>query len=239
MVLNLALYLKRKKMITRVLLVEDEIDALEILAFYLNTVFDEVSCASNGEEGLLLYEEAQKDNKCFDLVISDIKMPKKDGMTMIEDISKLNENQKFIIVSAHKDEEFLFKSISLNVVSYFVKPLDIKKIMEILKKVKIKVLEEKEDTIVLINNTFSYNKNNSILFNKKEIINLSKKEILLIEALLLNIKIIKTKENLKEFVWKDNKSSDATLRTLIKRVKDKISDDDFIVSKKGLGYIIE
>ena len=226
-------------MITRVLLVEDEIDALEILAFYLNTVFDEVSCASNGEEGLLLYEEAQKDNKCFDLVISDIKMPKKDGMTMIEDISKLNENQKFIIVSAHKDEEFLFKSISLNVVSYFVKPLDIKKIMEILKKVKIKVLEEKEDTIVLINNTFSYNKNNSILFNKKEIINLSKKEILLIEALLLNIKIIKTKENLKEFVWKDNKSSDATLRTLIKRVKDKISDDDFIVSKKGLGYIIE
>ena len=226
-------------MITRVLLVEDEIDALEILEFYLNTVFDEVSCASNGQEGLFLYEEAQKDNKCFDLVISDIKMPKKDGMTMIEDISKLNENQKFIIVSAHKDEEFLFKSISLNVVSYFVKPLDIKKIMEILKKVKIKVLEEKEDTIVLINNTFSYNKNNSILFNKKEIINLSKKEILLIEALLLNIKIIKTKENLKEFVWKDNKSSDATLRTLIKRVKDKISDDDFIVSKKGLGYIIE
>ena len=231
-------------MITRVLLVEDEIDALEILEFYLNTVFDEVSCASNGQEGLFLYEEAQKDNKCFDLVISDIKMPKKEGMTMIEDISKLNEDQKFIIVSAHKDEEFLFKSISLNVVSYFVKPLDIKKIMEILKKVKIKVLEEKtnekkEDDIVLINNIFSYNKNNSSLFNKQEIINLSKKEILLIEALLLNIKIIKTKENLKEFVWKDNKSSDATLRTLIKRVKDKIKDDDFIVSKKGLGYIVE
>jgi hypothetical protein len=29
------------------------------------------------------------------------------------------------------------------------------------------------------------------------------------------------------------------MRTVIKRVKDKIVDDDFIVSKKGLGYLIE
>lgn len=231
-------------MITRVLLVEDEIDALEILEFYLNKVFDEVSCACNGEEALILYLEAQNNNKAFDLVISDIRMPIKDGMTMIEDISLINEKQKFIIVSAHKDEEYLFKSISLNVVSYFVKPLDIKKIMEILKKVKLKVLEEKNyekknDEMIPLNHIFSYSKTNSTLFNKNEIVNLSKKEILLMEALIHNIKVIKTKEELKEFIWKNDKSSDATLRTLIKRVKDKIYDKDFIVSKKGLGYIIE
>ena len=48
-----------------------------------------------------------------------------------------------------------------------------------------------------------------------------------------------TKEFLKEFIWNDAKTSDATMRTVIKRVKDKISDNDFIVSKKGLGYIVE
>ena len=39
------------KTITRVLLVEDEEDAREILGFYLDTIFDEVAVASNGQEG--------------------------------------------------------------------------------------------------------------------------------------------------------------------------------------------
>ena len=68
-------------------------------------------------------------------------MPKKDGMTMIEEMSAIEENQKFIIVSAYKDEEFLFKSINLNVMGYFVKPLVVENIMQLLKKVKKSILE--------------------------------------------------------------------------------------------------
>jgi DNA-binding response OmpR family regulator len=230
--------------ITRVLLVEDEEDAREILGFYLDTVFDEVQIACDGQEGLELYEKAYKDNKTFDLVLTDIQMPKLDGLSMIENITKINENQKFIIVSAYKDEEYLFKSINLNVISYFVKPLEVKNMMEMLKKVKSKVLEDKsnepiEEVIVKINNTYEYNRKTNLLYRNGELVDLSKKEKLLIEALFKNIKEIKTKEYLKEFIWNDSETSDATMRTVIKRVKDKIVDDDFIVSKKGLGYLIE
>ena len=230
--------------ITRVLLVEDEEDAREILGFYLDTVFDEVQIACDGEEGLELYEKAYADNKTFDLVLTDIQMPKLDGLSMIENITKINENQKFIIVSAYKDEEYLFKSINLNVISYFVKPLEVKNMMEMLKKVKSKVLEDKsnepiEEVIVKINNTYEYNRKTNLLYRNGELVDLSKKEKLLIEALFKNIKEIKTKEYLKEFIWNDSETSDATMRTVIKRVKDKIVDDDFIVSKKGLGYLIE
>ena len=230
--------------ITRVLLVEDEEDAREILSFYLDTVFDEVQIACDGEEGLELYEKAYADNKTFDLVLTDIQMPKLDGLSMIENITKINENQKFIIVSAYKDEEYLFKSINLNVISYFVKPLEVKNMMEMLKKVKSKVLEDKsnvpvEEVIVKINNTYEYNRKTNLLYRNGELVDLSKKEKLLIEALFKNIKEIKTKEYLKEFIWNDSETSDATMRTVIKRVKDKIVDDDFIVSKKGLGYLIE
>jgi DNA-binding response OmpR family regulator len=230
--------------ITRVLLVEDEEDAREILGFYLDTVFDEVQIACDGQEGLELYEKAYADNKTFDLVLTDIQMPKLDGLSMIENITKINENQKFIIVSAYKDEEYLFKSINLNVISYFVKPLEVKNMMEMLKKVKSKVLEDKsnepiEEVIVKINNTYEYNRKTNLLYRNGELVDLSKKEKLLIEALFKNIKEIKTKEYLKEFIWNDSETSDATMRTVIKRVKDKIVDDDFIVSKKGLGYLIE
>lgn len=230
--------------ITRVLLVEDEEDAREILSFYLDTIFDEVQIASDGQEGLELYEKAYNDNKTFDLVLTDIQMPNLDGLSMIEDITKINEDQKFIIVSAYKDEEYLFKSINLNVISYFVKPLEVKNMMEMLKKVKSKVLEDKsnepvEEVILKINNTYEYNRKTNLLYRNGELVDLSKKEKLLIEALVKNIKEIKTKEYLKELIWKDSETSDATMRTVIKRVKDKIVDDDFIVSKKGLGYLIE
>ena len=228
---------------TRVLLVEDEEDAREILSFYLDTIFDEIEIAKDGQEGFDYFEKSFKKNKPFDLVLTDIKMPNKDGLTMIEEITTLNDKQKFIIVSAFKDEEYLFKSIGLNVISYFVKPLEVKNMMEILKKVKTKVLEDKsvleiEEEVIVLNDTYSFNIKSNILFTKDETINLSKKETLLIQALVINIKEIKTKEFLKEFIWNDSKTSDANMRTVIKRVKDKIVDNDFIVSKKGLGYII-
>ena len=228
---------------TRVLLVEDEEDAREILSFYLETIFDEVEVAKDGEEGYISYKKSYEKKKVFDLVLTDIQMPNKDGLAMIEDITKLNDSQKFIIVSAYKDEEYLFKSIGLNVISYFVKPLEVKKIMEILKKVKTKVLEEKLEKdvnpeLVFLNDTYSFNTKNNILSKDNCNINLSRKETLLMQALITNIKEIKTKEFLKDFIWNNDKTSDATMRTVIKRVKDKIKDDDFIVSKKGIGYVI-
>lgn len=231
-------------LITRVLLVEDEEDAREILSFYLDTIFDEVEVAKDGQEGFDKYKKSYEENKTFDLVLTDIKMPNKDGLSMIEDITVLNDNQKFIIVSAHKDEEYLFRSIGLNVISYFVKPLEVKNIMEILKKVKTKVLEDKskeeiQEELISLNSTYTFNTKSNLLFKGEEFINLSKKETLLLQALVANIKEIKTKEFLKDFIWNDVKTSDATMRTVIKRVKDKIVDDDFIVSKKGLGYIIK
>lgn len=231
-------------LITRVLLVEDEEDAREILEFYLDTIFDEVEIACDGQDGLDLYTKSYEENKAFDLVLTDIKMPNKDGLSMIDDITALNENQKFIIVSAYKDEEYLFRSIGLNVISYFVKPLEVKNIMEMLKKVKTKVLEDKSKQevhveLINLNETYSFNTKTNLLYKGEELINLSKKETLLIQALITNIKEIKTKEFLKEFIWNDDKTSDATMRTVIKRVKDKVADDDFIVSKKGLGYIVE
>ena len=233
--------------ITRVLLVEDEEDAREILGFYLDTIFDEVEVASNGQEGFDKFLNNYNNNTLFDVIVTDIKMPEKDGLTMLEEISDINKEQKFIIVSAFKDEEYLFRSINLNVVSYFVKPLVVENIMQILKKVKKSILEtplriiseEKNITKITINETYSYDLSKKLLYNNEEIVNLSKKETLLVNALIIKKGEISTNEILKESIWNDANTSDATLRTVIKRVKDKIAINDFIVSKKGLGYIIE
>ncbi|PLY07687.1 MAG: DNA-binding response regulator [Arcobacter sp.] len=231
--------------ITRVLLVEDEEDAREILGFYLDTIFDEVEVASDGQEGFNKFLENSKQDKYFDVIVTDIQMPNKDGLTMLEEIASHHEEQKFIIVSAFKDEEYLFRSINLNVISYFVKPLVVENIMQILKKVKKSILEstptkiETDEKPIKINSTYIFDKKKNLLYDGKEIVNLSKKETLLLGAMVSKKGEINSNESLKKEVWNDINTSDATLRTVIKRVKDKISKNDFIVSKKGLGYIIE
>ncbi len=228
---------------TRVLLVEDEEDAREILEFYLTTVFDEVQLAVDGQEGYDLCLQNKKNNQFFDVIITDIKMPKKDGMTMIEEITQILPEQKYIVVSAYKDEEYLFRSIGLNVLGYFVKPLAVDNIMDMLKKVKGKVLAQKQEpvdtNIVILNPTYSYDKSKKTLIKEGISVKLSKKELSLVDVLIEELGNIVTKEMLKEKIWDDLNTSDATMRTIIKRVKDKISDDDFVISRKGYGYLIE
>jgi len=228
---------------TRVLLVEDEEDAREILEFYLDTLFDEVQIATNGQEGFDLCCLNKNENKFFDVIITDIKMPKKDGMTMIEEITQILPEQKYIIVSAYKDEEYLFRSIGLNVLGYFVKPLAVDNIMDMLKKVKEKILLTKkvliDDHIIPLNNTYSYDRNANSLLSDNISVKLSMKELTLLKVLVESLGSIVTKEQLKEKVWDDLNTSDATMRTIIKRVKDKIKEDDFIISRKGQGYLVE
>lgn len=224
----------------RVLLVEDEADAREVISHYLEQLFDVVDVASNGEEGVEKFEQNAGNDLYYDVIITDIKMPQKDGLTMLEEITKTKEDQKFIIVSAHKDEEYLFRSINLNVISYFVKPLVIEELMELLSKIIDTIKSNTQQTIRIdINDTYTYDTTKQLLYDGETIIYLSKKETLLVDFLIKNRGEIQTNESLKEAVWNDVNTADATLRTLFKRVKDKILKDDFIISKKGRGYIIE
>ncbi len=226
---------------TRVLLAEDESVAREILEFYLNTIFDEVIIAEDGMEGLEVYKKAIKKNKKIDLVLTDIKMPNMNGIEMLENIHKLNKNQKFIIVSAYKDETMLLKSIELKVLGYFIKPLNIDNVMEMLIKAKNEVLEDKkrDQGIVEINNIYTYNIHSKLLYEKNLLVKLSKKETQALDILILNRKNIVNIESFKKELWQNEDTLDATFRTVMKRLKDKLKTKDFIISRKGQGYLIE
>lgn len=226
---------------TKVLLAEDESVAREILSFYLNTIFDEVVVAKDGLEGLDIYQESMDKQDKFDLVLTDIKMPNMDGIQMLEKIYSINPNQKFIIVSAYKDEEKLLKPIDLKVLAYFVKPLNVDNIMKLLIKAKDEVLEEKkkEEGILKINSIYTYNKQTKLLYENDTLVKLSKKESQVLDILIQNRGVITDLDTFKLQIWEDKDALDATFRTVMKRLKDKIKEKDFILSRKGQGYIIE
>ena len=59
-----------KRYSTRVLLVEDEDVARKTLSFYLNTIFDEVVVACDGNEGSSIFKKNFEENNKFDLVLT-------------------------------------------------------------------------------------------------------------------------------------------------------------------------
>ncbi len=223
---------------TRVLLCEDEKDAREILSFYLNTIFEEVVVAEDGLEGLELYKKNMESGTAFDLVLTDIKMPNMDGMEMLETIHALNKEQKFIIVSAYQDEEKLLKSINLRVLGYFVKPLNVDNIMGMLQKAKEEVLHDRESNIK-INDIYTYDKHEKLLYEEGKIVKLSKRETQVLDILMRSQGKIVPTDRFKEEIWGTTEKLDSTFRTVVKRLKDKIKREDFILSRKGQGYMVE
>ncbi|MGD9624020.1 MAG: response regulator transcription factor [Arcobacter sp.] len=231
---------------TKVLLVEDEELARKTLAFYLNTIFDEVVVACDGADALEIIKKSFDKKENFDLIITDLNMPNVNGMQMIDEILKRIPNQRFIIVSAHKNEEDLLKLINLRVSGYFVKPLNIDNMMEMLQKAKEEVLldkqpkiQEKTNKLLKLNNSYTFDLETNKLYNKGIIVKLSKKESEVLEILIENLGVLISVDKFKELIWNDITINDSSFRTVMKRLKDKIKDDDFIISHKGYGYIIE
>ncbi|MDD3055513.1 MAG: diguanylate cyclase [Aliarcobacter sp.] len=168
-----------------VLYVEDENDVRKFTAKLLDSLLKKVYVAQDGLEGLKIFEENKND---IDLIISDINMPKMDGLSMCEAIRKINNEIPLVITSAHNDTNFLRRSIEIGVTTYAMKPIDLYQLVEsiikamepiILKKKLMELnlsLESKiEQEINKIKSILDAQDNIIIVTNKKEITNVNKK----------------------------------------------------------------
>jgi len=123
------------------LYVEDEDMIRDSIGGLLAGMFKELILCENGLVGLERYKERGKE---IDLVITDINMPKMNGLDMLEEIKKINQFVPMIITTAHNDTNFLHRAIDVGVNGYINKPIDIRKLLEVIKKNAIPVVEKKQ-----------------------------------------------------------------------------------------------
>jgi diguanylate cyclase (GGDEF)-like protein len=127
----------------KVLYAEDELDIQTITADVLSSVCGEVVCASDGLEALALFET----HGDFDILVTDINMPKMDGITLIGRIREMDHSFPVTITTAHTEINFLQDSINLGVNGYTLKPIDLKKLIStVAKAVESRVLRKKLET---------------------------------------------------------------------------------------------
>lgn len=109
------------------LYVEDSLTIQKQVSQFLGNIFDRFYQAMDGEEGLKVYKKETPD-----IIITDIIMPEKNGLEMIEELKKYNPDLKVIVLTALGDDQTFFKAIDQNIISYLVKPLDVEKLIELL-----------------------------------------------------------------------------------------------------------
>lgn len=109
----------------KILYVEDEEDIRNELVEILGLEFNNILVAANGHEGLELYKEHHPD-----LIISDIQMPKMDGLSMCKSIKEIDKDANIILMTAFNEESFIASAKDHNIHHYITKPIKINELYD-------------------------------------------------------------------------------------------------------------
>jgi len=120
------------------MVVEDEKVTNELLSSTFKNFFSDVTSCLNAEDAIEKYEEFQPD-----VIFVDIIMPGMDGIEFAHKVRKINPNQIIIVISASNDITKVSESIEAGVNSFIQKPIDTKKIIELLTNV-ISIVNKKK-----------------------------------------------------------------------------------------------
>lgn len=121
------------------MVVEDEVVANDLLSSTFKNFFADVTSAYNGAEALRMYEKVNPD-----IVFVDIIMPEIDGIELARRIRSINPSQIIIVISASNDIQKISESIEVGVNSFIQKPIDTKKILEMLQNITSLVAKRKK-----------------------------------------------------------------------------------------------
>jgi len=123
-----------------VLYVEDEDSLREDVYQNISPFIKEVVTAADGAEGLELFKQYR--NK-FDIIITDILMPKMSGLEMVDEIRKIDQEIPIIYTTAFNDSEYMQRTIEQSIVSYIIKPIDIELLFKAMEKASLKIENER------------------------------------------------------------------------------------------------
>ncbi len=153
-----------------VLYVEDDTEIREQTAIFLNRFFKKVYLAKDGGEALEIFEANEKS---IDILISDIKMPKFDGLQLSEKCLKKKKELEIILTTAYGQRELLLKAIDIGVASYIIKPVELHFFAStLIKAIKSIRLYKKEQ--------FYYNSIESIINTQENLLFLIRNETILL-----------------------------------------------------------
>ncbi len=114
----------------KLLYVEDNEDAREATVLILEEFFDNIIIAVDGEDGFKKFQENE-----IDLILTDLNMPKLNGLDMLRKIKEIDADVPSLILSAYNESEYIQEGAKVGANDYVLKPLNIDKFIVVLQKI--------------------------------------------------------------------------------------------------------
>ena len=182
------------------------------------------------EDGKIALESIYNGYDCF---ILDINVPGLDGLTLLKELRDMDSSTPAIIISANVELETIKDAYVKGCDEYIKKPFYIYEL-----ELKLDKLCKRKDENLKLLNDFIYDIEKEKLFDEKnEEVKLAKKEILLFNLFAKNLEKVISFEQIEQYVWEGDLTTNENIRALVKRLRKKLSIDT-IISQGGMGYIL-
>ena len=215
-----------------ILVVEDDVQLNKIVCSYLrNSGFEATGCLNAADA----YQEMY--NNLYELIISDIMMPKTDGFEFAENVRRLNKTIPILFMSAKDDLSSKQKGFQLGIDDYMVKPIEldelVMRVRALLRRANIE-LERK----LTVGNLFMDADAMSVLLDGKEVALTTREFNITYKLLSYPNKIFSRAQLMDEFWSVDTETSLRAVDVYITKLRDKLSECDGFEFKtiRGLGY---
>ena len=224
-------------MAKKILIVEDERNIVDILAFNLCREGYEVLSASDGESGQKLIREFNPD-----LVLLDIMLPGLDGFAVCRQLREGGSGVPVIMLTARDDESDMVFGLELGADDYITKPFSMR---ELLARVRtnIRRAEENPDSgDVLHSGALSLHPGRMEAFKNDVALSLTGREYDLLFFLMRQPDRVFSRESLMREVWDyeymgDLRTVDVTVRRLREKIEDDPSQPRYLLTRRGQGYL--
>jgi len=217
----------------KILLIDDEQDILEIISYNLEKEGYQVFTAGNGNEGITKAKEILPD-----LILLDVMMPEKDGIETCQDLRKIKELQKTLIVflSARSEEFSQLAGYQAGANDYIVKLIKPKVLISKVAALLQLGANSNENSNYIEIGDLIIDKDNFKVSKAKEEFLLPKKEFDLLYLLASNTEKVFKREEILERVWgNDVIVGERTIDVHIRRLREKLGINT-IQTLKGIGY---
>lgn len=215
-----------------ILVVEDDVKLNQIVCAHLTkNGYSATGCFTADEAYNVMY------NSLYDMIISDIMMPKTDGFAFLQNVRKINKNIPVIFMTAKDDYASKEKGFNLGVDDYMVKPIDLDELLlrvgAILRRANIV-----SDRKITIGNLVLDADEMTATVNGENVSVTVREFNILYKLLSYPKKTFSRSQLLDEFWGVDSSTSLRSVDVYITKLREKFSccDEFKIVTIHGLGY---
>lgn len=221
---------------SRILLVEDDLNLIDGLKYFITKNGFETDVARTVKEALSCYSDEK-----YDLLLLDLTLPDGSGFEICKKV-RLTSDVPIIFLTASDEEVNVVMGLDIGGDDYITKPFRLNELMSRIKAlIRRTKAFKKEETEIKSNGVTIEILNNRALKNGR-ILELTAAEYKLLCFLMKNPNIVLTREKILDKLWDGNGDfvDDNTLSVYIRRLRSKIEDDpnhpQMLVTVRGMGY---